>query len=304
MLRCADLTDCHSSCADRPGTDELNDAERSRIAEDLRRLDVGEVRFGRHDRLLYSTDASLYQVEPIGVVTPRDADSAAKVVLYCSARGPGPAAARRRDEPGGPMHEPGSGAGSVAPLPPNPEGRRRGRGSVASSPGISIDELNRSLVLEGTGLFFAPDPATTAQASIGGCIGNNAAAARSVRYGRTSENLSGVEVVLTTGERVWLEAGAGRRSPIARRLAEQVAAVVRDVSDEIRQRFPDLVRRNAGYGLDLILRQLDRGVSADDLDLSGLICGSEGTLALTVAARLKLCPLPKAAGWRSSRFPI
>src|SRR5205807_1057115 len=106
-------------------------------------------------------------------------------------------------------------------------------------PGISIDEINRHLDAQGAGLFFAPDPATSAQNAIGGCIGNNAAGSRSIRYGRTSENLDGVEVVLSRGQRVWLESGAGRKSPVARRLAEQVAAVVRANADEIRGRFPN-----------------------------------------------------------------
>ena len=104
---------------------------------------------------------------------------------------------------------------------------------------------------------------------IGGCIGNNAAGARSVHYGGTSENLAGVRVVLSSGEETWLEPGAGRRDAVALRLAREVLSIAQRYADEIRRRFPKLVRRNAGYGLDLILSQLDGGVGAEDLDLSG-----------------------------------
>src|SRR5271170_1522431 len=163
-------------------------------------------------------------------------------------------------------------------------------------PGISIDQINHQLWARQIPLFFAPDPASGGQAAIGGCIGNNAAGARSIRYGRTSENLAGVQVLLSTGEECWLEKGAGRSNAAALRLARQTADVVRSGAELIRRRYPKLIRRNAGYALDLVLKQLDAGVRAEDLDLSGLICGSEGTLALITAARLMLHPNPTARG--------
>jgi len=276
-----------------------SDEERAKIAEELLRLDVGEVRFDRHSRLVYSTDASLYQVEPIGVVVPRDVAAVEAIVRFCAGRG---IAVLPR---GGGTSLAGQCTGRAVVVDLSPNCRRVLEVDAAGrrcrvEPGIGIDELNRWLEKNGAqggaGLFFAPDPATVAQATIGGCIGNNAAGARSIRYGRTSENVAGVEVVLSSGERVWLEEGAGRKSPTARRLAKRVAAVVHENAAEIRRRFPKLIRRNAGYGLDMILEQLDRGVSEDDLDLSGLICGSEGTLAVVVAANLKLSVLPKARG--------
>jgi FAD/FMN-containing dehydrogenase/Fe-S oxidoreductase len=171
-----------------------------------------------------------------------------------------------------------------------------GRNRIAHvQPGITVEELNRALATQ-CGLLFAPDPATVAQASIGGCIGNNAAGARSIRYGRTSENVAGVEVALTAGHRLWLEPGAGRRSEPAANLAKSLAAICAKYAELIRSRFPKTIRRNAGYGLDLILQQMDRGVVAEDLDLSGLICGSEGTLAAVLSAKLKLHPIPKFKG--------
>jgi FAD/FMN-containing dehydrogenase/Fe-S oxidoreductase len=279
----------------------VSSKDRQVIARELANLDAGEVRFDEHNRLLYSTDASLYQVKPIGVVIPRDADAVAKVVQYCAARG---IALLPR---GGGTSLAGQCTNHALVLDVSPTMNGvvevdAERQTCRVRPGITIDALNRDLAARKTGLFFAPDPATVAQASIGGCIGNNAAGARSIRYGRTSENVLGVEVVLSSGDRLWLRAGAGRQSPIAARLAAQVAQVVREYADDIRARFPRLVRRNAGYGLDLILRQLDDGVADEDLDLSGLICGSEGTLGVVVAADLKLCPAPLARGLAITSF--
>ena len=98
-------------------------------------------------------------------------------------------------------------------------------------PGITVDELNRQLAP--TGLFFAPDPATAAQCAIGGCIGNNAAGSRSIRYGRTVENVIEAEVCLTDGRIAKLGAGAGRRDPVALELARAVMPIVQKNADEI-----------------------------------------------------------------------
>ncbi|MBL8763693.1 MAG: FAD-binding protein [Phycisphaerae bacterium] len=263
----------------------------------LRAQFKGEVRESAHDRLLYSTDASLYQIEPLAVAIPADASDVEAAVRFCARNGV-PLLAR-----GGGTSLAGqcTNRALVLDLTPRMRSIRRidaASGSCEVEAGISPEALNG--VLGAHGLFFAPDPATVAQCAIGGCIGNNAAGARSIRYGRTSENLLGVEVVLAGVERgeearrLWLEPGAGRRDPAALRLASEVARIVSSRADLVRRRFPKTVRRNAGYGLDLVLAQLDRGVVPEDLDLSGLLCGSEGTLAVTLAARLKLHPIPRA----------
>jgi len=279
----------------------ISDAQREQLAADLVRMDLGDVRFDRHNRALYSTDASLYQVDPIGVVLPRDAQAILYAVRYCAEHG---VAILPR---GGGTSLAGQGVNHAVVFDLSPNFRKvleidSANGIAVVEPGLSIDELNRHLLEKRENLFFAVDPATTAQASIGGCIGNNAAGARSVRYGRTSENLAGVQVVLSTGEMIWLEPAAGRRNPAALRIADQISSIVRRYADEIRARFPRLIRRNAGYGLDLILNQLDRGMGAADLDCSGLICGSEGTLAVIVAAKLKLHSIPAARGLAIAAF--
>lgn len=269
--------------------------------------DGGEVRTSLHDRLLYATDASLYQVEPLGVVIPAGIDAAERVVRACAAAG---VALLPR---GGGTSLAGQCTNRAVVMDLSP--RCRAVGSVerteradASRPGdwqghtvvcevgVNVDELNDELVRRGQRLFFAPDPATSRQATIGGCIGNNAAGARSIRYGRTVENLRELEVCLGTGERLWLGPGAGARSRTARRLAAGVIDVVRPLAGPIRGRFPRTVRRNAGYALDMILDQVEAGATPQTLDLVPLLAGSEGTLAVTLRARVRLMPAPRAKG--------
>jgi FAD/FMN-containing dehydrogenase/Fe-S oxidoreductase len=267
----------------------------SPIGGQLQQLDVGEVRLGRHDRLLYSTDASLYQIEPLGVVIPSNVDQIQRLLKVC------------RDQHvsilprGGGTSLAGQCTGKSLVLDLSPRFRRVWDVDIEhkrckAEAGVVPDWLNRELTAKQSGLFFAPDPATTAQASIGGCIGNNAAGARSIRYGRTSENIAAIDVVLASGERFWMTPRSGRTNSTAAKLAVDVAHLVQQSAALIRARIPKLIRRNAGYGLDLILDQLDQGVTPEDLDLCGLLCGSEGTLAIVLAAELKLHRLPIARG--------
>ncbi|MCC6322723.1 MAG: FAD-binding protein [Phycisphaerales bacterium] len=266
------------------------------LAADLAAVvELGEVRFGDHDRMLYSTDASLYQVPPLGVVVPGSTDEAERVVRWCVGR----------DVPilprGGGTSLAGQCTNRAVVLDLTPRCRAIRWLDVAGracevEPGIGVDELNERLATKKTGLFFAPDPATTRQAAVGGCLGNNAAGARSIRYGRTSENIERLDVVLGTGERLSLGPDAGRESAAARRLGEGVLKIVRASAREIRERFPRTIRRNAGYGLDMILAQAEAGATGETVDLAKLLCGSEGTLAVTLGARLKLRPTPTAKG--------
>lgn len=263
-----------------------------------------EVRVGRHDRMLYATDASIYQVEPMGVVIPRDLVAAAGAVRYCVenrlpilARGGGTSLAGQcvnravvidfSAHCNGVPGEPALGSGVPR---------------VDVEPGISIDDLNDRL--RPTGLFFAPDPATARHCNIGGAIGNNAAGTRSILYGRTAENLLGVQVLPATPEcraPVALHRGSCATDPVARRLGEGVIDIVRRHERLIRERFPKTLRRNAGYALDMMLANLDEAAAAgvdplETLNLAHLICGSEGTLGVTVGATLKLHSIPKAKG--------
>jgi FAD/FMN-containing dehydrogenase/Fe-S oxidoreductase len=271
--------------------DMLRDTQRHELSS----LNVGQLRFSRHDRTLYATDASLYQVTPLAVVIPENIDQLRRLLRFC-AQEKLPVLLR-----GGGTSLAGQCTNRAIVVDFSPHWRTMRDPDVSGrtcivEPGISIDQINHNLAAQNIPLFFAPDPASSAQASIGGCISNNAAGARSIRYGRTSENLAGIQALLSTGENCWLQKGAGRADSIALGLARQTAAVVGSNAELIRRRFPKLIRRNAGYSLDLILNQLDAGIEPEDLDLSGLICGSEGTLVVITAARLMLHRLPAARG--------
>jgi FAD/FMN-containing dehydrogenase/Fe-S oxidoreductase len=261
----------------------------------------GQCRFTKIDRLLYSTDASLYQQEPIGVIVPADHADAVAAVKAISSRG---VAILPR---GGGTSLAGQCTNRAVVLDLSAHLREiesldlRNKSAHVQA-GATLDQINRHLSKIDSNLFFAPDPATVAQATVGGCIGNNAAGMRSIKYGRTSENIAGLDVILADGTRLSLARGAGRKDPVALSLAGRVADVVRQNANLINARFPKTIRRNAGYALDLILQQISAGVPDDDLDLSGLICGSEGTLAIVLAADLKLHPLPKARGLAIAPF--
>jgi FAD/FMN-containing dehydrogenase/Fe-S oxidoreductase len=284
-----------SAQIDSPG---LPEAERSRIARDLANAVAGEVRFGVHDRMLYATDASLFQVEPLGVVIPASVEDAVEAIRFCAARSL-PILPR-----GGGTSLAGQCTNRAVVLDFSASCRAVTELSTSTrtcrvEPGITIDDLNERLAP--TGLFFAPDPATSRQCNIGGAIGNNAAGARSIRYGRTSESVLGIDACLADGTRVRFDRGAALRDPRVHAITHDVVAIVRAHERLIRARYPKTVRRNAGYGLDMILAQLDTAAAAGEdpmahVNLAHLLCGSEGTLAVTLGAELALHPKPKSKG--------
>lgn len=281
------------------------------LARDLANAVAGEVRLDAHNRMLYATDASLYQVEPLGVVIPRDTDDAAAAVAFCGSHAL-PILPR-----GGGTSLAGQCTNRAVVLDLSPNCRRILEVNAAEKwcrvePGITVDDLNDELArMRGDDaqpspaeLFFAPDPATARHANIGGCIGNNAAGARSILYGRTSESLLGLDACLIDSSRVRLERGAATRDPRVMELSRRVLNVVRRHSSLIRERFPKTIRRNAGYALDMILTQvsgadgalLDDDRALQQMNLAHLLCGSEGTLAVTLGAQLLLHNRPKARG--------
>lgn len=277
--------------------DATPETQRNKRLRSLANRVRGGVRLGAHDRMLYATDASIYQVEPMGVVVPAGIDDAVAAVEACWELGV-PVLPR-----GGGTSLAGQCVNDAVVIDVSPacrgvwdiDGAAR---TCRAEAGVSVTQLNDHLAAseQGRGLFFAPDPATATHATIGGCIGNNAAGSRSITYGRTSESVLSVEICLADGRRVTLDAGAGGRDEIARELAERVMDVCARHADLIRERFPKTVRRNAGYALDMILAQMDAGGDADSINLAPLVCGSEGTLALTLSATLRLHPIPRATG--------
>ena len=163
-------------------------------------------------------------------------------------------------------------------------------------PGLIQAHLNAHAAPHG--LVFGADTSTSAVATLGGMIGNDSAGMRSIVYGRTRDQVLGLRCVLSDGATVDLapmpRAEAIRRAQGGDRLAGLLRTgleLADRYGDEVRRRYPDILRRVSGYGLDALL-------DPDTLDLARLVCGSEGTLAVTTRADVRLHPLPPSAGWR------
>ncbi len=279
------------------------DRERAahRIAEDLRRLGLDDVRFGRQERMLYATEASIYQVEPIGVVVLRSPADAVRVMRYAAERGL-PILPR-----GGGTSLNGQTVNEAIVL--DFSAHCRGILSVdvggkrcRVEPGVVLDQLNDHL--RPLGLMFAPDPNTGGHNNIGGMIGNNSAGAHSILYGRCVEHVLGLDVAFPDGSTHRLEEGSCERDPAQRAIAEAMAAIALPLREEIRRRFPTIVRHVDGYNLDLFLDQLERSTPGtfDRVNLATFVTGSEGTLCTILSAELRLVDAPTQTGLAIAGF--
>ncbi len=241
-------------------------------------------------RGLYATDASIYQILPIAVAVPESADDIREAVLVAAEHAV-PIIARGAGTSLG-----GQVAGRAIVLDLSKAMRRvievdpNGRWARVE-PGVVRDELNAAAAPHG--LFFAPDPATTNRATIGGMIGNNASGMRSIRYGMTVHHVLETEAILSDGERVsFREVGPEERTRLARengrtgRILGGLERIALPRREEIAARFPKVMRRVGGYNLDAL-------VASDRWNVSNLLVGSEGTLALVTEAKVRLEPIPK-----------
>ena len=273
----------------------------SALAERLRGNVEGPVRFDALTRGLYSTDASIYQIEPLGVVLPRTLDD----IDACMA------IAREEGVPvlprGAGTSQCGQAVGRALVVDTSRYLRRvaavdREARTVWVEPGVVLDRLNRRLAP--TGLFFPVDVATASRATIGGMAGNNSGGARSIRYGIMADNVLAIEAALPDG-RVAVFGGDQSGSPEAGRspggrpasafagdtppdsaadLVRAARAIASREADELERRVPKVLRHVAGYNLHRLLRP---GASAAEL-----LVGSEGTLAFFRGIKLKLSRRP------------
>ena len=231
---------------------------------------------------MYATDASHYQVMPRCVVVPEDeADVAAVVKLArehavpITGRGAGTSLAGQTFGPGIVLD---FSKHMNKVLEVNADERW-----ARVQPGIVRDHLNQRLAEYG--LFFAPDPATTSRATLGGMINNNSSGMRSVKYGMTIDHVIALRVMLADGRVVELD--SNDQEPSAAELRNTVGKLVDQHRAEIEARYPKVMRRVSGYALDALL-------DADKRNLAHLIVGSEGTLGLVLEAKVKLVPAPGA----------
>ena len=258
---------------------------------ELRRKITGEVHFDDVTRYLYSTDASLYQIDPVGVVVARDKDdvvqalrTAAKYGVSILPRGGGTSLA-------------GQAVGQSLVIDFSKFMNRllelnADECWVRVEPGLVRDELNAQI--KHTGLHFAPETATSNRANIGGMIGNNSSGTRSIVYGKTVDHVLAVRAILADGEEAHFHAlqpndykSKCQHQTFEGQIYREVRRLVRENENEIRTRFPKVMRRVGGYNLDEFVAQAN-------WNLSKILTGSEGTLACLVEAKLKLEPLPKA----------
>ena len=256
------------------------------LARRLAREIEGEVLFDPASRGRYATDASIYQIEPIGVAVPRTEEDVARIVAVTAESGT-PLLAR-----GGGTSQCGQTVGEALVvdfskylntiLDLDLERRR-----VTVQPGLVLDRLNRGL--RPHGLFFPVDVSTGNRATLGGMAGNNSCGARSIRYGNMVHNVHAIEGLLADGT-------AGRFGPVAGNpgaegpggavadLLVRVRDVAANHADAIERGFPKLLRRVGGYNLDT--------VEPAGHNFASLLVGSEGSLATFTRLELDLQPIP------------
>lgn len=263
------------------------------LEQTLKKTIRGEVRFDALSRYLYSTDASIYQIEPTGVVIPRTQDDLTVIINTCrdfgipiTARGGGTSLGGQAVGEG--LHIDCSKYLNRI-LEINAEERW-----VRVEPGVVLDQLNQALLPHK--LWFGPDVATSNRATLGGMVGNNSAGVRSIIYGKTVDHVLELDVVLSSGENTTLKT-LNRQQLKARiahaghegRLYRQMLPEIQSHRKEILDRYPKILRRVSGYNLDEVL-------DSDNLNLARLVVGSEGTLALTASMKLNLVPRPAVRG--------
>jgi FAD/FMN-containing dehydrogenase/Fe-S oxidoreductase len=265
--------------------------DHSRLETELRRKIKGEAYFDDVTRYLYSTDASLYEIQPVGVIVVRDKDdvvqairTAAKYGVSILPRGGGTSLA-------------GQAVGQSLVIDCSKFMNRilelnAGERWVRVEPGLVRDELNQQI--KHTGLHFAPETATSNRANIGGMVGNNSSGTRSIVFGKTVDHVLELRTILANGDEVLFSElmpteyeAKCRQKNLEGQIYRETQRIVRENESEIRARFPKVMRRVGGYNLDEL-------VDRENWNLSKILTGSEGTLACIVEAKLKLEPLPKA----------
>jgi FAD/FMN-containing dehydrogenase/Fe-S oxidoreductase len=273
----------------RPGDPALA----ARLKRELR----GEVLFDAASRGRYSTDASIYQIEPVGVVVPRTEDDALTAFRIAIEEGV-PVLPR-----GGGTSQCGQTVGAALVIDHSKHLDQivqfdRDARTVTVQPGVVLDQLNA--YLRPHGLWYPVDVSTSAQATLGGMAGNNSCGSRSIRYGNMVHNVRGIDAVLADGSEhefgeVPADAGAPAGSQDYVELVRKIRAIAAREAEEIEHRVPKLLRRVGGYNLDLL--------TGASFNMAHLLVGSEGTLAYSRRIHLKLAPLPTHRTLGVCHFP-
>lgn len=269
--------------------------ERSRLAQRLRRVLRGQVLFDAASRGRYATDASIYQVNPVGVVVPRDEtdvlavmDIASEMKVPVLPRGAG-------------TSQCGQTVGEALVIDNSRHLREISdfdaqAGTVTVQPGVVLDDLNAWL--KPHGWWFPVDVSTAAQATLGGMAGNNSCGSRSIAYGNMVHNVNGVDALLADGTTQFFgpfseDDDVPLTGPRASQLVSNLFEIGTRERNEIAKHWPRVLRRVSGYNLDVFFPQSPRPYTdSGDVNLSHLLIGSEGTLAYFQRLHLKLSRLP------------
>ncbi len=272
------------------------------LAAKLRHELEGEVLFDSFSRGRYSTDASIYQIEPIGVVVPRSEQDIIRVIQIAAdehvpvlPRGAGTSQA-------------GQAVGRALVIDCSKHLTRwthfdAESRTITAEPGVVLDRLNG--FLKQHGLYFPVDVATSAQATIGGMAGNNSAGARSIRYGLMADNVRSIEGILADGTRLRFGpvpadlagvGNGGETDESYRELVRRVRAIYVQARQILEERTPRVLRNVAGYNL--------HRMSLEGHNMADLLVGSEGTLAFFTAITLGLAPLPRHKVLGVCQFPM
>ncbi len=274
-----------------------------RLAARLARELEGEVLFDAFSRGRYSTDASHYQIEPIGVVVPKTADDIVRTIQIAADEG-APVLPR-----GGGTSQCGQTVGEAIVVDVSKHLKRVVEFDAEArtawvEPGLVLDNLNA--FLKPSGLWFPVDVSTSSRATIGGMAGNNSCGARSIRYGPMRDSVRAIEAVLMDGAAMRFDevsdnvAGAAL-SPRQQALVSRLLQLGRREATEIAERFPDLMRRVGGYNIDALMpggaprgrwSQATMARPSTHPNLAHLLVGSEGTLAFSTRIQIELQPIP------------
>jgi FAD/FMN-containing dehydrogenase len=255
-------------------TNEVAGRLAGRLAAETR----GEVLFSRADRGRYATDASIYQVFPIGVFVPRGTDDVKLALDIC----------RDLKVPivprGGGTSQCGQTVGAGLVIDHSKHVRKILHFDAATrtaevEPGMVLDHLN--LALKKLGLWFPVDVSTSAQATLGGMAGNNSCGSRSIAYGNMVHNVVGAQAWTSNGE-LHRFGRYDECTGAAREIGQRVKELAAALAPEIEARWPKVLRRVGGYNLDIFHNRNERAYAEDgSVNLAHLLVGSEGTLAVT-----------------------
>jgi FAD/FMN-containing dehydrogenase/Fe-S oxidoreductase len=264
-------------------------ADHSAFAARLRKELDAEILFDASSRGRYSTDASIYQVEPIGIVVPRS-EEAARAAIAMAAAERIPILPR-----GAGSSQCGQAVGAALMIDHTKYLNRIleiDNHRAVVQPGVVLDQLNAELRRHG--VWFPVDVSTSAQATIGGMAGNNSCGSRSIAYGNMVHNVLAIEAVTASGHR-WrfgpLNDASGEYGAFVQRLKQ----LYEREKAEIEARFPKVLRKVAGYNLDHL--------GPPHANAAHLLVGSEGTLAYSERLHLKLSPLPSQRVLGVCHFP-